>query len=582
MNKNRNFNSQNNNYKMDNKHKTKIEPIIVPSTWYPPNLNPDINTFCNKLKYHVKVINEKYKNTPNLSKYERIALNKLRNNKNIIIKAADKGGGICVMNTSDYTEKMLNHLNSNPAYIKIEGSSYDPKMLLNEYLEIVLKLKCYLSKKQFNWLMEVKNELGIIYGLPKIHKKDIPLRPIISQCCSLTRKLHIYIQQLLKIGEAKIPNIIKDTTDFLNKLHLLKDKISDDTLLVTMDVESLYTNIPLDFGIELLVEHYTRTLRYWNDFEIDVKPIPPKLLKIILEFTLRNCYFTFNNLIYKQIIGLTMGGASSVQEANIIMYKFFERFNHEYPSQVWDHYRFIDDLFGIWSNDENSLKIYFNTLNNYHPNFKFTINYSKLEIPFLDVKVCKINNNLETTLYTKPTDKKLYLNYLSEHTEHIKKSIPFSQMLRLKRIISSESELNFHLDKMTVNFINRKYPLSILTTARNRLTSIDRPILLKYKPKINTSDNLILIQVYNNKLIKNNILKKRLAKLWDSLTIRNPLFKNIWPKYPMIVFKNGKNIKNMLISSKFPAPWQVKPDTFTRDTALDDLNIENLLALMTA
>src|SRR6218665_3244725 len=95
-------------------------------------------------------------------------------------------------------------------------------------------------------------------------------------------------------------------------------------------------------------------------------------------------------------------------------------------------------------------------LNNYHPNFKFTINYSKLEIPFLDVKVCKINNNLETTLYTKSTDKKLYLNYLSEHTEHIKKSIPFSQMLRLKRIISSESELNFHLDKMTVNFINRK------------------------------------------------------------------------------------------------------------------------------
>jgi len=97
-----------------------------------------------------------------------------------------------------------------------------------------------------------------------------------------------------------------------------------------------------------------------------------------------------------------------------------------------------------------------------------------------------------------------------------------------------------------------------------------------------SSDNLILIQVYNNKLIKNNILRKRLAKLWDSLTSRNPLFKNIWPKYPMIVFKNGKNIKNMLISSKFPAPWQVKPDTFTRDTALDDLNIENLLALMTA
>jgi len=48
----------------------------------------------------------------------------------------------------------------------------------------------------------------------------------------------------------------------------------------------------------------------------------------------------------------------------------------------------------------------------------------------------------------------------------------------------------------------------------------------------------------------------------------------------MIVFKNGKNIKNMLISSKYPAPWQVEPNTFTRDTALDNLEIENSLALM--
>ena len=75
---------------------------------------------------------------------------------------------------------------------------------------------------------------------------------------------------------------------------------------------------------------------------------------------------------------------------------------------------------------------------------------------------------------------------MQESFLHIKKSIPFRQMLRLKRIIYSDSELNFHLDKMSENFINRKYPLSILTAARNRLMSIDRPILLKYKPKINT------------------------------------------------------------------------------------------------
>src|SRR6218665_2942175 len=70
----------------------------------------------------------------------------------------------------------------------------------------------------------------------------------------------------------------------------------------------------------------------------------------------------------------------------------------------------------------------------------------------------------------------------------------------LNELFLVKVNLTFTKDKMTENFINRKYPLSILTAARNWLMSIDRPILLKYKPKINTSDNLILIQVYNNKL----------------------------------------------------------------------------------
>lgn len=110
-----------------------------------------------------------------------------------------------------------------------------------------------------------------------------------------------------------------------------------------------------------------------------------------------------------------MGGASSVQAANIVMYKFFEKFNKSYPDLIWDHDRFIDDLFGIWNQTSEELNSYFNILNNFHRSFKFTINKSNQEIPFLDVKVIKINKALQTSLYTKPTDRKLYLNYLSNH-----------------------------------------------------------------------------------------------------------------------------------------------------------------------
>ena len=562
-------------------NKTKIENIKIVTNWYPPNPNTFISAFCNQLKCEIKNINHKFKNTPNIDKNEFTALQKLRKNKNIVIKAADKAGGIVVLNTIDYEEKMFTHLQSNSTYLKTTEDLFTQEDLLSKYRMLTNELKPYLSKKQFNWLNDVKNELGIIYGLPKIHKPGHPLRPIISQCNSLTNKLHIYLQQALKIGEAQIPNLIKDTTDFLNKIKQYSGLITQDTILVTMDVESLYTNIPLDLGIELIVEHYIKTLKYWKQFEIDIKPIPAALLKRILEFTLKNCYFIFNGNIYKQMQGLTMGGASSVQNANIIMFKFFERFNQKNPNLIWTHNRFIDDLFGIWNKTSVELNEYFDTLNNFHPNFKFTLNQSKIEIPFLDVKVKKINMELKSTIYTKPTDKKLYLNFASNHTLHTKKSIPFSQLLRLKRIVSDPIELKTQITLMTNAFRLRNYPEVVLNNALIKLEKIDRDTLFKYKTKVKKIDRPILILIYENKYDKHNILKRTFNKLWTEFLSEHPEFHKYFPTTPMLTYKNGKSIKKTLISSKYPVPWHLKRNENQKTDSIDELNILNLLALLT-
>jgi len=45
-----------------------------------------------------------------------------------------------------------------------------------------------------------------------------------------------------------------------------------------------------------------------------------------------------------------------------------------------------------------------------HPNFKFTLNQYKNEIPFLVVKVTNTDKGLQTSIYTKPRDKALYKN----------------------------------------------------------------------------------------------------------------------------------------------------------------------------
>ena len=85
----------------------------------------------------------------------------------------------------------------------------------------------------------------------------------------------------------------------------------------------------------------------------------------------------------------------------------------------------------IWSHGEESLKQFLQALNNCHRIIKFTADYSREKINFLDVQVTKCRNQLGTDLYTKPTDTRQYLEASSCHVYHSKASIPLVRHLDL-------------------------------------------------------------------------------------------------------------------------------------------------------
>ena len=92
--------------------------------------------------------------------------------------------------------------------------------------------------------------------LPKVHKvhdTKLPLgfpgRPIISGCNSLTENISFHIDTILKPYMECLPSYVKDTSDFIKKLHSLQD-LTTESYLVTLDVSSLYSNIPHDDGIK--------------------------------------------------------------------------------------------------------------------------------------------------------------------------------------------------------------------------------------------------------------------------------------------------------------------------------------------
>ena len=105
---------------------------------------------------------------------------------------------------------------------------------------------------------------------------------------------------------------------------------------------------------------------------------------------------------------------------------------------VW--FRYIDDVFFIWTHDKEKLSLFFEDLSKFHPNIKFSHEVNKKIIHFLDLNVILSDGKILTDFYVKPTGRHQFLHYTSSHPDHTKCSLVFSQALRFSRICSKKSD----------------------------------------------------------------------------------------------------------------------------------------------
>ena len=258
-----------------------------------------------------------------------------------------------------------------------------------------------------------------------------------------------------------------------------------------MDVKALYTNIPNVEGLQALKE------------ALDQKQNQSVASKVIvthtgLILTLKN--FVFNDKNYLQVKGCAMGTISAPPYANIFMGKFEESHIYPYIRHLCKLYlRYIDDLFLIWTGTKQQFEDFICNLNNQHPSIKFSYPIFNISIDFLDTTVYIKNKKLHTTIFTKPTDKQNYLHYQSEHPLQLKNSIPFRQILQIKRIRSEAKEFIRNCHKMFSKFIQRGYPVNITQEAYHKSSLWSRKDLLENKKK-KPSSRIPLVVTYNRTL----------------------------------------------------------------------------------
>ena len=247
---------------------------------------------------------------------------------------------------------------------------------------------------------------------------------------------------------------------------------------MTLDVTSLYTNIPIPEAKRAAAKAL-HNLRGCNNI-----PSNQHLLQL-LDLILKLNIFTFSTgtqiLYFLQIIGIAMGTKAAVAIANIFMFYFEDThiFQNGNVLKPILYKRFIDDIFMIWTHSRLELEEFINHLNSVHPTIKFTANISDTNLEFLDTRVILEDGSLRTEMFIKPTNSLSYLLRTSYHPRHIFNSLPYGEFLRTRRNCSDLTSFEVHAKTIHEAFLKRGYEKTLLDSALEKARQKDRSTLLE-------------------------------------------------------------------------------------------------------
>ena len=507
----------------------------------------------------------------NLSRGERKALSQLKSDQTIIIKEADKGSAVVIMDRDFYRDKILEMLNDNNFYKETDGNA--DKRTRNLILKLLKKYDSELYEEEKDYIANFTFSSSYFYGLPKVHKStelseaiaeqnseyieilrptDLKFRPIVGGPNSVSQRLSHFVDIILKPLCEKVPSFIRDDLDFLNHLPT---SVSPNSELITFDVVSLYTNIPHEFGIAAVsywLEKHRDTIlpRFSKDFILDS-------LRLILQ----NNAFYFDSKYYIQEKGTAMGTKMAPTYATLVL-GYLENIMYEnvesnygsnfavYIKQNW--FRFLDDCFILWNSDI-PIENFQSDLNSLNENIQFTLNRSKREIPFLDVLVqITEDNSIHTDIFSKSTDTHNYLNFKSSHPKHTKLNIPFNLASRIITIANTEASQTRRLEELKTFLRKQQYPESIIEhgirKAREKgpIISSETRDLPMNTP--NTNDIIPFVTTFNPRNFDVFNLYKTIE---PTLQLSEKMRKVLSKKKTINSKRQPKNLKRLLSSSKF-------------------------------
>jgi hypothetical protein len=524
--------------------------LFVPNDSRNAALDSYINAIARDAKIEVKRA-ASVQPTSNMSYSERNALRNLKNDQSIVIKQADKGSKTVIMGRDFYVQKNERQLSDVSLYKLL--TEEDIEQIVVRYNRGIDALQSkILDRHVLSFLKVLNPKPGRYYGLPKIHKPGMPMRPIVSGNGTLTENASQLVDHLIKELPSKSATYIKNSDHFREKLGSISLPVGNNIILGTADITAMYNNIPIQEGIAAVVKHYTADGTY-----SDV--VSPEALGSLIELVMTNNYFEFNDKFYLQLTGTSMGTRMAPPLAQLFMTELESNFFSTCSKLPYFICRYMDDYFYIWIGTEDELKCFLGSFNDFHPTIKLTYSFSQNSVNFLDITIAQNNGRLKTSLFHKPTDAPQYLHFKSAHPSHTKRSVPYSLALRSVRAHTSEEEAKKDLGTLQNQFLSRGYPKNLINNAIQKALAHGR-VNGRAPQTSNFSLTPNLITTYHAGQPNFSKIFRKHYHIIES----DPKLKELFPNPPGVTYRRAKNLKDSLVHSKV-----------TRSTGRENCNRRN-------
>ena len=470
----------------------------------------------------------------NLTSEEFQSLQKLANNNDIIIQKSDKGNSIVLIDKITYIERMSEILNDSSKFVPLIPNVFQEGKELHyiekHSLKLELKKKLYeankISKHQYDFLKPIGSQPGVMYGLPKVHKELVngcpKYRPILSALGTFSYNLAKFLVPVLNdltVNAYTIKNYFTFGQEVLDKSSTL--------YMGSLDVESLFTNLPLQETIDICIDNLFKNNEIVNNLD-------KTEFRTLLQFATDDPWFIFNKVFYKQIDGVAMGSPLGPTMANIFLSFYEQHWLDNCPTDFKPVFyrRYVDDIF-VMFNSNDHLKLFTDYMNTCHHRIKFTSEAEQNgDMPFLDFKFTREGDHIISSVYRKPTFTGVYTNFESLMPLDYKKGLIMTLLFRIFNICSNFKLITEEISKLKIIMRKNGYPLRFIDKCIN-------VFFLKYytvKPTVDTVEKkrLWLTLPFLGK--SSLILKKTLTQLFQ----KSIPFANV-----TIVFKCNKRISNI-------------------------------------